>query len=90
MGTARASEGALPPQCAALNMTNIAVQELAVKAVLERDKEAAFHACALDSLTASMLSLPDIRICLMSFGKQKGICCRILMHNVSVLIWVQI
>jgi alpha-galactosidase len=53
--------GALPPQCAALNMTNVAVQELAVKAVLERDKEAAFHACALDPLTASMLSLPDIR-----------------------------
>lgn len=53
--------GALPPQCAALNMTNVAVQELAVKAFLERDKEAAFHACALDPLTASVLSLPDIR-----------------------------
>lgn len=53
--------GALPPQCAALNMTNVAVQELAVKAFFERDREAAFHACALDPLTASVLSLPDIR-----------------------------
>ncbi len=53
--------GALPPQCAALNMTNIAVQELAVKAFLDRDREAAFHACALDPLTAATVSLPDIR-----------------------------
>ena len=53
--------GELPPQCAALNMTNIAVQELAVRAVLDRDKEAAFHACALDPLTAATVSLPDIR-----------------------------
>ncbi|MDP6039434.1 MAG: alpha-glucosidase/alpha-galactosidase, partial [Candidatus Latescibacteria bacterium] len=53
--------GELPPQCAALNMTNVAVQELAVKAAMERDKEAAFHACALDPLTAAVVSLPDIR-----------------------------
>lgn len=53
--------GDLPPQLAALNMTNIAVQELAVQAVLERDKEAAFHACALDPLTAATVSLPKIR-----------------------------
>jgi alpha-galactosidase len=53
--------GALPPQLAALNMSNIAVQELAVKAVLERDREAAFHACALDPLTAAVVPLPKIR-----------------------------
>ncbi len=53
--------GPLPPQCAALNMTNIAVPELAVKAALERDREAAFHAVALDPLTASVLPLPRIR-----------------------------
>ena len=53
--------GALPPQCAALNMSNIAVQELAVKAVLDRDREAAFHAVALDPLTASVLPLHKIR-----------------------------
>lgn len=53
--------GELPAQLAALNMTNIAVQELAVQAVLERDREAAFHACAVDPLTAATVSLPDIR-----------------------------
>ena len=53
--------GALPPQCAALNMTNIAVQELAVRAVQQRDREAAFHAVALDPLTAALLPLHDIR-----------------------------
>jgi alpha-galactosidase len=53
--------GDLPPQLAALNMSNIAVQELAVRAVLDRDREAAFHACALDPLTASVVSLPQIR-----------------------------
>jgi alpha-galactosidase len=53
--------GPLPPQCAALNVTNVSVQELAVKAAMERDREAAFHACALDPLTAATVSLPDIR-----------------------------
>jgi alpha-galactosidase len=53
--------GALPPQLAALDRSNVAVQELAVRAVLDRDREAAFHACALDPLTAAALSLPKIR-----------------------------
>ena len=53
--------GELPPQCAALNRTNIAVEELAVRAALHRDREAAFHAVALDPLTASILPLPKIR-----------------------------
>ena len=53
--------GALPPQCAALNMTNVGVQELAVQAVVERNREAAFHAVALDPLTASILPLHEIR-----------------------------
>jgi alpha-galactosidase len=53
--------GALPPQCAALNRSNVAVQELAVRAVLERDREAAFHAVALDPLTAAVLPLHEIR-----------------------------
>jgi alpha-galactosidase len=53
--------GDLPPQLAALNMTNIAVQELAVRAVLDRDREAAFYAVALDPLTAAVLPLPRIR-----------------------------
>ena len=37
------------------------VQELAVRAVLDRDKEAAFHAVALDPLTAALLPLHEIR-----------------------------
>jgi alpha-galactosidase len=53
--------GALPPQCAALNRSNIAVQELAVRAALDRDREAAFHAVALDPLTAAVLPLHKIR-----------------------------
>lgn len=53
--------GPLPEQLAALNRTNVSVQELAVKAFMERDKEAAFHACALDPLTAAVLTLDQIR-----------------------------
>jgi len=52
--------GNLPPQCAALNKTNINVQELAVKAVLEKDKEAAMQAIMLDPLTSSLLTLDEI------------------------------
>jgi alpha-galactosidase len=53
--------GALPAQLAALNRSNVAVHELAVQAVLEKDREAAFHACAVDPLTASVLPLHKIR-----------------------------
>lgn len=53
--------GALPAQLAHLNLSNIAVQELAVRAVLDRDREAAFHACALDPLTKAVCSLQQIR-----------------------------
>lgn len=53
--------GALPPQLAAIDRSNVAVQELAVKAVMEKDREAAFHACALDPLAASILPLDQIR-----------------------------
>ena len=53
--------GDLPPQCASLSRANVAVQEMATSAVLERSKEAAFHAVALDPLTAAVLSLDEIR-----------------------------
>ena len=52
--------GALPPQLAALNMSNIAVQELAVRAVLEKSKDDARHAVMLDPLTSAVLSLDEI------------------------------
>ena len=52
--------GALPAQLVALNQSNVAVQELAVQAVLERDREAAFWACAVDPLTSAVLPLHKI------------------------------
>jgi len=53
--------GDLPPQCAALNRSNISVQELAVQAALRGDKDALFQAVALDPLTSSILTLSQIR-----------------------------
>lgn len=53
--------GALPPQCAALNRTNIGVQELAVEAALTGAKEHIYHAVQLDPLTGALLTLPQIR-----------------------------
>ncbi|MEX0761875.1 MAG: alpha-galactosidase [Dehalococcoidia bacterium] len=53
--------GSLPPQLAALDRANIAVQEMAKKAVLEQSREAAAHAVMLDPLTGAVLSLKQIR-----------------------------
>ncbi|MBE6612402.1 MAG: alpha-galactosidase [Ruminococcaceae bacterium] len=53
--------GALPPQCAALNRTNINVQELTFLAEKERDPELVVQAAALDPLTGAVLTLAEIR-----------------------------
>lgn len=53
--------GDLPPQLAALNRSNIAVQEMAVKAALTGDREMAFWSIAYDPLTAAVCSLEEIR-----------------------------
>jgi alpha-galactosidase len=53
--------GELPPQVAALNLSNVVVQDLAVQAVLEGDREKAVHACMLDPLTAAVCTLAEIR-----------------------------
>jgi alpha-galactosidase len=53
--------GELPPQCASLSRSNIAVQEMATLAITDRDRESAFHAIALDPLTSAKLSLREIR-----------------------------
>jgi len=53
--------GNLPPQCAALNMTNILVQGLTVEAGFTGDAELVMNAVALDPLTASVLTLKEIR-----------------------------
>ena len=52
--------GALPPQLASMNRSNIAVQELVVKGHLERDREAIYQAMAFDPLTAAVCSLDEI------------------------------
>jgi alpha-galactosidase len=53
--------GALPPQLAALNRTNIGVQTLAVQAALTGSRENVFHAVALDPLTSALLTLEQVR-----------------------------
>lgn len=52
--------GKLPPQCAALNRTNINVQSLIVEAALNGDKDAARQAIALDPLTSAVCTLDDV------------------------------
>jgi len=49
----------LPPQCAALKRTNINVQELAVKAAVEKDKTLAFQAILVDPLTSAVLTIDE-------------------------------
>jgi len=53
--------GDLPPQCAALNRTNINVQELTVKAAVEKDKTLVFQAMLLDPLSSAILTIDEIR-----------------------------
>lgn len=52
--------GLLPTQLAALNRTNINVQELIVEAALRGDTDAAHFAVQLDPLTAAVCTLPQI------------------------------
>jgi alpha-galactosidase len=53
--------GNLPPPCAALNMTNVLAQGLAVEAHFSGDPEAIVQAVALDPLSAAVLTLKEIR-----------------------------
>jgi alpha-galactosidase len=53
--------GALPPQCAALNQTNVTVQALAVEAALTGDPELVMQALALDPLTSAVCTLREAR-----------------------------
>jgi len=53
--------GYLPAVCAALNRTNINVQELAVLAALEGNREFVYQAAMLDPHTASVLNLDQIK-----------------------------
>lgn len=52
--------GELPPQLAALIMTNVNVQSLAVEAALSGKREHVYHAAMLDPHTAAELTLDEI------------------------------
>jgi alpha-galactosidase len=53
--------GLLPPQLVALNHVNVMLEEMAVEAALTGDPRLVFHAIAYDPLTASVLSLAEIK-----------------------------
>jgi alpha-galactosidase len=53
--------GDLPSQCAALNLSNISVQRLAVEAGIDGDPEKIVQACAMDPLSSAVLTLKEIR-----------------------------
>ena len=53
--------GEIPPQCAALNLTNINVQTLTFLAEKYSDPELVVQAAALDPLTGAVLTLKQIR-----------------------------
>ena len=52
--------GDLPAQLAALNRTNINVQELAVEGAVTGNRDAIYQAVMMDPLTSAVLTLPDI------------------------------
>lgn len=60
-GIHRSIVGDLPTVCAALNLGNISTQRLATDAAIHGDPESLVHACALDPLTGSVLTLVEIR-----------------------------
>ncbi len=53
--------GALPPQCATLTHINAMIEEMAVEAALMGNPRLVFQAIAHDPLTASVLSLAEIK-----------------------------
>ncbi len=53
--------GDLPPQCAALNSTQVNVHSLAAKAALTGDPEYIVHALAMDPLTGAVCTLKQAR-----------------------------
>ena len=53
--------GDLPAQLAALNRTNINVQELAVRGIVEKDKTKIFQSILLDPLTGALLTIDETR-----------------------------
>jgi len=52
--------GEIPAQCAAMMRTNINVQDLVVRAIIEQKREHVYHAAMMDPNTAATLTLPKI------------------------------
>lgn len=53
--------GSIPPQLAAINKWHINIQELTIKAVLEKRKDYLYHAALLDPLANAMLTVDQIK-----------------------------
>jgi len=53
--------GDLPAQLAALNVTEVNVHEMAVKGIMEKDKNKIFQAILLDPLTSAVLTIDETR-----------------------------
>jgi len=53
--------GDLPPQLAALNMSNVQVQILTARSALDGNPELAMQACAMDPLTSACCTLKEVR-----------------------------
>jgi len=53
--------GDLPPQCAALNQSNVSVQSLTVEASVAGDPELLMQAVAMDPLTSAVCTLAEAR-----------------------------
>jgi alpha-galactosidase len=53
--------GKLPPQVAALNQSNVSAQEMAVRGIVEKDKNKIFQASLLDPLTGAILTIDETR-----------------------------
>ncbi len=60
MGIQPTYVGALPPQCAAMNITNINVQLLTIEAAVTKKKEHIYQAAMMDPHTSAELSIDDI------------------------------
>ena len=60
LGVQPTAIGKLPPQLAAMNMTNINVQLLTIEAAVTKKRDAIYQAAMLDPHTSSELSIDDI------------------------------
>ncbi len=68
------AQGALPTHLAGLDQACATCVQLAVEALLERDKEKAFYAVALDPNVAALVSLPKIREMFARMWEAEGDC----------------